>query len=187
MASGTAPPQKRRLRHEQAALGSGRSETSGGGKEKAETRGPASRPHPTPPSAPETQLGDPGPGQPRGPRGTGFGGPYRPGKTPTGWGLAGTQAGSSPEARGEGCPQRRVAVRRRRRTRPRQRRAGPGPRGGTVPPVPPRPRGGPSSLQSRGRRRSGPRAPGTRNYAPRAGPRWGAGVSVAGGRRAPGP
>ena len=91
MASGTAPPQKRRLRHEQAALGSGRSETSGGGGEKAETRGPASRPQPTPPSAPETQFGDAGPGQPRGPRGTGFGGPDRAEKTPTGWGLAGTQ------------------------------------------------------------------------------------------------
>lgn len=50
-------------------------------------------PPPPPTPAPETQFRDPGTGRPRGPRGTGFGGLDRAGKTPTDWGQRGPRLG----------------------------------------------------------------------------------------------
>lgn len=146
MAPGTAPLQ----RHEQAAQGSQHSAASGGGGEKAETRGPASRPPLRPPLQRRSLeiLALAGPAVLEAPGLEDSTGPGRHLRT-GGSGGRGLEIREQPRSARRGLPARRVAVRRRWRTRPRQRSAGPGPRGGTVPPVPPRPRGGPSWPQSR--------------------------------------
>lgn len=171
VAPGTAPPQ----RHEQAAQGSQHSAASGGGGEKAETRGPASRPPLRPPLQRRSLeiLALAGPAVLEAPGLEDSTGPGRHLRT-GGSGGRGLEIREQPRSARRGLPaeagggpetvedqaetkKRGAGASRRDRTS-----GSPAAEGrALLAPVP-------------GRRRSGPRAPGTRNYAPRAGPRCGA-------------